>query len=111
MANYVIKADPQLIRETAANFEKQKNIMTTYMTEMKSEITNNLQNAFQSDAGRTYIEKYNEVTTDIQACLDNLQSEIETLKKVADIFENHNSKVTTDVNNLSTNKVFKNRNA
>lgn len=107
MANYIIKVGTDEIRRTTDRFKAQQSVMEGYMTEMKTKI-DDLQNYFKSDAGRMFVEKYNNVHTDIKACLDNLEKEITGLRNAANIFDPVINKVDTDVSGLSTTGAFKN---
>ncbi|MCM1060275.1 MAG: WXG100 family type VII secretion target [Eubacterium sp.] len=107
MAEYIIKADTEMIRGTTDKIEAQRNYMEGYMNEMQSKI-NDLQNYFKSAAGNEFVSKYSNVSNDIKACLANLGTEITGLRNAAGILETASQGVDTDVNALPTTGVFNN---
>ncbi len=107
MAEYIIKADTDLIRSTTDKIEAQRSYMENYMNEMQSKI-NDLQNYFKSAAGEEFISKYANVSNDINACLANLGTEITGLRNAAGILDTGNQKTVSDVDSLPTTGVFKN---
>jgi uncharacterized protein YukE len=107
MAEYILKADTDVIRSTTDSISTQKNNMEGYMRDMQSKV-NELQNYFISDAGREFVNKYSTVTQNIQNCLNNLQTEITGLRNAASILDTDNSAITSNVNALSGDNVFPN---
>lgn len=107
MAQYVIKVSTDEIRSLSDKFSSQKTVMENYMTEMNSKIKE-LEAYFKSDAGIKFVEKYNTVSKDISACLDNLQSEITALRTAAGIFDDGKGRVDSEVDSVPTSSVFQN---
>lgn len=108
MADYVIKVSTDELRSLSDKFSSQRTVMENYMTEMNSKI-NELGPYFKSDAGNEFVEKYNTVSNDIKACLDNLQSEITSLRTAAGIFDEKDKETAVKTGNLSTTSVFRNK--
>lgn len=107
MAEYIIKADTDVIRTTCTKIENQKELMSNYMSEMQKKI-NDLQNYFISDAGREFVSKYSNVSKSIEECLANLGNEITSLRTAADKFDAVNGKTHNDVGGLSSKNTFVN---
>lgn len=108
MAQYVIKVSTDEIRGLSDKFASQKTVMENYMAEMNAKIKE-LEAYFKSDAGTKFVEKYDTVSKDIKACLENLQSEITALRTAAGIFEEGKGKADSEVNNVSTSSTFRNK--
>ena len=107
MAQYDIKVTPEEIRALSDKFSNQRSIMENYMNEMNSKITE-LQNHFRDDAGKQFSEKYTSVSRDISNCLENLQTEITSLRNAAGIFDSGISKTDAAIGNLPASGAFAN---
>lgn len=107
MADYIVKVSIDELRRLSDDFSSKRNVMENYMAEMNSRIKE-LEPYFKSDAGIEFVEKYNTVSKDINASLNDLQNKTNALRAAAGIYEEKNKKTATDVGNLSTSSVFQN---
>lgn len=107
MSNLVIKVSTEEINNKAAQLEKEKGEMETLMNEMRAKV-NSLADFWKSQSGTNYVDKYQNVTREITASLDNLSRHIQNLRTSASIYAEKNDVTTSDVNKLSTTKMFNN---
>ncbi|MBP1547840.1 MAG: WXG100 family type VII secretion target [Oscillospiraceae bacterium] len=107
MSNLVIKVSTEEINNKAAQLEKEKGEMETLMNEMRAKV-NSLSDFWKSQSGTNYVDKYQNVTREITASLDNLSRHIQNLRTSASIYAEKNDVTTSDVNKLSTTKMFNN---
>ena len=73
MAELILKVTPEEVRTKAKQIQDKQQQMEGLMDQMKS-LVNGLNDCFDSDSGRLYQEKYTNVTKNIQASLEKLQS-------------------------------------
>ena len=107
MAEYIIKAEPEQIEDTASKIEAQMNTMNGLMNDMQQQV-DLLQDYFISNAGTDYHSKYASVNRDINNSLTEIKAVINGLRSAAGILREHDQKVSSDVGSLNTQSVFTN---
>ena len=107
MADYVIKAEPEQIENTASKIENQMNTMNGLMNDMQQQV-DLLQDYFISNAGTDYHSKYASVNRDINNSLTEIKAVITGLKAAAGILREHDQQASNDVGALNTQSVFTN---
>lgn len=107
MSNFVIKVSTEEINNKAAQLEKEKAEMEALMNDMRAKV-NSLSDFWKSQSGTNYVDKYQNVTREITASLDNLSNHIQNLRIASGIYVKKNDVTISDVNKLSTTKMFNN---
>jgi WXG100 family type VII secretion target len=105
MADLILKVDPAQVRAKAGEINTQKQLMESLMTEMKSKV-NELNQAWDSESGKSYVEKYTNVTKEIQDSLNALQQHITNLNEAASKYEEMENAQTQQINALNTQDIF-----
>ncbi len=105
MADLILKVTPEEVRTKANEINAQKEMMTTYLQDMKGKMTQ-LQDAFNSEAGQKYIEKFNQLSNSINASLEELDRHVRNLNDAAAEYDSGISKVNSLVDQLSTENIF-----
>ncbi len=105
MADLILKVDPAQVRTKAGEISTQKQIMETLMSEMKTKV-GGLNEAWNSESGKAYVEKYENVAKEIQDSLNALQQHINNLNDAAAKYEEMESTQTQQVNALNTQDIF-----
>ena len=83
MAELNIKVTTEEVRAKAQEITTQKSMMEAYMQDMASKVSQ-LGNYWKAASGETYIEKYQNVTSNIQKSLDVLEQHVTNLQQAAD---------------------------
>ncbi|MBP0958906.1 MAG: WXG100 family type VII secretion target [Oscillospiraceae bacterium] len=107
MSNLVIKVSTEEINNKASQIEKEKNEMEAIMSDMKSKVTA-LADFWKSRSGTNYVDKYQNVTREITASLDNISNHIQDLRTSAELYREGDSNSTSTVDRLPTTKMFNN---
>ena len=105
MAELILKVTPEEVRTKAQEITAQKSMMEAYMQDMQGKVTQ-VGDAWKSASGESYIEKYQNVTNNIQKSLDALQQHITNLTQAADRYEQLEASQTQAVNALATDNIF-----
>jgi WXG100 family type VII secretion target len=105
MADLILKVDPAQVRAKAGEINTQKQLMESLMTEMKSKV-NELNQAWNSESGKSYIEKYENVSKEIQDSLNALQQHVTNLNDAATKYEELENTQSQNVNALDTQDIF-----
>lgn len=105
MADLILKVDPAQVRAKAGEISSQKQIMESLMSDMKGKV-NELNEAWNSESGKAYVEKYENVSKEIQDSLNALQQHITNLNDAATKYEEMESTQTQQVNALNTQDIF-----
>ena len=100
MADYRIKVSTEEVRTKAATVQTKAATMEGLMSDMKTKVMK-LNDVCKSDSGTDYIAKYETVTKNIQASLDELNQVATNLLKVADEVERTGTETIGVVNNMS----------
>ena len=86
MAELNIKVTTEEVRAKAQEITTQKSMMEAYMQDMASKVSQ-LGNYWKAASGETYIEKYQNVTSNIQKSLDVLEQHVTNLQQAADRYD------------------------
>ena len=105
--NLIKVASTEEIRNKAAQIEKEKGAMEALMNDMKAKVVS-LSDFWKSESGTNYVEKYQNVTTEINASLENLARHVANLRMTAEIIEQKEKENVQKVSGLSTSKMFNN---
>lgn len=105
MADLIIKVSTEEVRAKAQEITAQKNMMEAYMQEMSAKV-GQLGEFWKAESGELYVEKYQNVTSNIQKSLDVLAQHVANLLQAADKYDDTNRDLTQKVNALDTNGIF-----
>lgn len=105
MADLILKVDPSEVRTKASEINSQKQLMESLMQEMTNKV-NELDSAWDSESGRAYVEKYTNVTREIQDSLEALEQHVTNLNNAASTYEDLESAQTQAVNALDVQDIF-----
>jgi len=105
MADLILKVTPEEVRTKAQEITAQKTLMESYMQDMQSKVQQ-LGNYWKSTSGENYIEKYQNVTGNIQKSLDVLQKHITNLTQAAARYEELENTQSQTVGALGTENIF-----
>lgn len=105
MADLYIKVTTEEVRTKAQEITAQKGMMEAYMQEMSSRVSQ-LGEYWKAASGETYIEKYQNVTNNIQKSLDVLGKHVSNLLEAADRYDQLEDTQTKAVGALDANGIF-----
>lgn len=104
MAN-ILKVSSEEVRTKASEIQAQKEFMNSIMEDMGRKV-NELSESWQSQAGEEYRGKYQNVTKNITASLENLMTHITNLTDAAAKYEELENTQVQKVETLSSNNIF-----
>lgn len=105
MADLILKVEPEQVRTKATEISNQKDMMETYMQDMQNKV-NELNEAWNSEAGRKYVEKYNNVSREITDSLNALMQHVNNLNQAATKYEEMEASQSQQVDSLSVQDIF-----
>lgn len=105
MAELNIKVTTEEVRAKAQEITTQKSMMEAYMQDMASKVSQ-LGNYWKATSGETYIEKYQNVTSNIQKSLDVLEQHVTNLQQAADRYDELENAQSQAVNALDATNIF-----
>lgn len=105
MAELNIKVTTEEVRAKAQEITTQKSMMEAYMQDMASKVSQ-LGNYWKATSGETYIEKYQNVTSNIQKSLDVLEQHVTNLQQAADRYDELENAQSQAVNALDAANIF-----
>ena len=105
MAELNIKVTTEEVRSKAQEITTQKSMMEAYMQDMASKVSQ-LGNYWKAASGETYIEKYQNVTSNIQKSLDVLEQHVTNLQQAADRYDELENAQSQAVNALDATNIF-----
>ena len=105
MAELNIKVTTEEVRAKAQEITTQKSMMEAYMQDMASKVSQ-LGNYWKAASGETYIEKYQNVTSNIQKSLDVLEQHVTNLQQAADRYDELENAQSHAVNALDATNIF-----
>lgn len=105
MAELNIKVTTEEVRAKAQEITTQKSMMEAYMQDMASKVSQ-LGNYWKAASGETYIEKYQNVTSNIQKSLDVLEQHVTNLQQAADRYDELENAQSQAVNALDATNIF-----
>lgn len=105
MADLILKVTPEEVREKANEIGQQKGQMENQLEEMLQQVSQ-LGEAWQSNSGQNYIEKYQNVRQEIQDSLNALQKHTENLVQAAETYDSLEQSQIQRVESLSVDNIF-----
>ena len=105
MAELNIKVTTEEVRAKAQEITTQKSMMEAYMQDMASKVSQ-LGNYWKAASGETYIDKYQNVTSNIQKSLDVLEQHVTNLQQAADRYDELENAQSQAVNALDATNIF-----
>lgn len=105
MAELNIKVTTEEVRAKAQEITAQKGMMEACMQDMASKVTQ-LGDYWKASSGETYIEKYQNVTRNIQKSLEVLQQHVNNLLQAADRYDDLENTQNQAVSALDASNVF-----
>ncbi len=105
MADLILKVEPEQVRAKAREINSQKQMMESYMQEMNAKV-NELNEAWNSESGKAYVQKYSQLHKEIQDSLDALLQHVNNLNEAAQKYEEMESTQARTVDALTTQDIF-----
>ncbi|MEG0109010.1 MAG: WXG100 family type VII secretion target, partial [Lachnospiraceae bacterium] len=99
------KVTPEEVRRKAQEIAAQRNLMETYMQDMMGKVTQ-LGDSWKAQSGESYIEKYQNITKNIQKSLSVLEQHINNLTQAAQRYEELENTQTQAIGALGTDNIF-----
>lgn len=105
MADLILKVTPQDVEAKSSEITTKKSEMEEIMGEMET-MVKTLSSSWNSTSGDEYVEKYYNVTREIQDSLANLQRHTDHLNQAAQAYTELEQEQLNKVNSLSANDIF-----
>ena len=105
MADIILKVEPQQIISKASEFQTCRGNISNLMDEVKNNI-NSIKDGFDSEAGQTFLTKFNNCYDDINNMLAIMDSYIKSLNDVANIMTNAEKSAASVAEALPVDGVF-----
>lgn len=106
MADLILKVDPVEVRNKADQINTERAKMAALMDEMKQKVASLPNDIWHSASGEAFVDKYQNVTRNINGSLDRLMAHVRNLTDAAARYEQGEATVVQNVQSLSTNNIF-----
>lgn len=105
MAGVIIKVATDEVRSKANQVSNQRSVLENLMNDMRSQV-DLLSDYFKSESGSIYVQKYQDVTKNINNSLEAIQVQINNLNAAADEYDRIESEQKQKANALSSDGGF-----
>ena len=105
MADLVLKVTPEEVQTKASEISSQKDMMSTYLSDMRSKI-DSLRDAWESPAADEYYTRFATLAKEIQDSLDALTKHVNNLNDAAEKYTEAENQQKSLVDSLDTSDIF-----
>lgn len=106
MAELILKVDPVEVRSKADQINAERTKMAALMDEMRQKVAALPNDVWNAASGEAFVEKYQNVTRNINGSLDRLMAHVRNLTDAAARYEQGEAEIKSKVQSLPTNNIF-----